>query len=169
MGIDFTVFKGSPSGDIVQATSHRDPGPTEVIVKISHCGVCFTDEHYRHADKGLGHEGVGTIIEVGSAVHDISDFRVGDRVGMGWYYKFCGHCRACLTGRQTQCVSKASFGNSNADQGGFGTAVAWDVSALFKLPDQLSSEHTGPLMCGGATVWRPLYDSSNALYLPVIS
>ncbi|KAK1574782.1 NADP-dependent alcohol dehydrogenase [Colletotrichum navitas] len=159
MGIDFTVFKGSPSGDIVQATGHRDPGPTEVIIKISHCGVRFTDEHYRHADKGLGHEGVGTIIEVGSAVHETSDFRVGDRVGMGWYYKFCGHCRACLTGRQTQCAAKASFANSNADQGGFGTAVAWDVSALFKLPENLGSEYAGPLMCSGATVWRPLYDS----------
>lgn len=62
-------------------------------------------------------------------------------------------------GHQTQCASYASFENSNADQGCFGTAVAWDVSALFKLPDDLASENAGPLMCGGATVWSPLYDS----------
>ena len=180
MGIDFTIFKGSQSGDIVVAQGHRDPGPTEVIVRISHCGVCGTDEHFRHYDKGLGHEGVGVIIELGSAVHAVSDFQVGDRVGMGWFNKFCGHCEACLTGnntpaffffailhlltrfltgRQTLCVSYQSFGNSNADQGGFGTAAAWDVSALFKLPAEIASEDAGPLMCGGATVWSPLFES----------
>ncbi|WDK19641.1 hypothetical protein CGRA01v4_10928 [Colletotrichum graminicola] len=77
-----TVLKGSPSGSIVQATGHCDPDPTQVIVKISHCEVYFTDEHYRHAVKDLDHEGIGTIIEVGAAVHEISDFRVGNRVGM---------------------------------------------------------------------------------------
>jgi D-arabinose 1-dehydrogenase-like Zn-dependent alcohol dehydrogenase len=98
MGADFTYYKGSGTGNIVEAKGHRDPKPTEAIVKITHCGVCGTDEHYLHADKGLGHEGVGVIVEVGSAVHDVSDFKVGDRVGMGWYFKFCGHCKSCLGG-----------------------------------------------------------------------
>ncbi|KAJ9145040.1 NADP-dependent alcohol dehydrogenase [Pleurostoma richardsiae] len=159
MGVDFTVFSGSKSGEIVEAKGHRDPGPTEVIVKITHCGVCGTDEHYRHAEQGLGHEGVGIITEVGSSVYDISEFRVGDRVGMGWYHKFCGHCKSCVSGRQTQCVNSTYFGSADRDQGCFGTAVAWDVSALFKIPDGLASEDAGPLICGGATVWSPLYDS----------
>jgi D-arabinose 1-dehydrogenase-like Zn-dependent alcohol dehydrogenase len=99
MGVDFRVFKGSKNGDIVEATGHRDPGPSEVIVEISHCGVCGTDEHYRCYEQGLGHEGVGIITEVGSAVHSVSDFRVGDRVGMGWYQKVCGFCKACVSGK----------------------------------------------------------------------
>ena len=99
MGIEFTVFKGSKSGDIVEAKGSREAGPTEVIVKISHCGVCGTDEHYRRAEQGLGHEGVGVITEVGSAVDKISDLKVGDRVGMGWFYKFCGYCDACVSGK----------------------------------------------------------------------
>jgi D-arabinose 1-dehydrogenase-like Zn-dependent alcohol dehydrogenase len=45
------------------------------------------------------------------------------------------------------------------DQGCFGTAVAWDVSALFKIPKEIASEDAGPLMCGGASVWSPLYTS----------
>jgi D-arabinose 1-dehydrogenase-like Zn-dependent alcohol dehydrogenase len=98
MGVDFKVFKGSKEGKIVESTGHRDPGPTEVIVKISHCGVCGTDEHYLHADQGLGHEGVGVITEVGSLVGDVSEFKVGDRVGMGWFHKACGYCKSCLTG-----------------------------------------------------------------------
>ncbi|KAH6618393.1 NADP-dependent alcohol dehydrogenase [Chaetomium sp. MPI-SDFR-AT-0129] len=158
MGVDFTVFKGSASGEIVEATGHRDPGPTEVIVKVSHCGVCGTDEHYRHVDQGLGHEGIGIITEVGSMVHAVSEFRVGDRVGMSWFHKFCGHCDACLTGRQNQCANKTEFGTADLDQGCFGTAVAWDVSALFKIPEEIASEYAGPLMCGGATVWAPLAD-----------
>ncbi|KAF7546263.1 hypothetical protein G7Z17_g8569 [Cylindrodendrum hubeiense] len=158
MGIDFTVFKGSKTGDIVESKGHRDPAPSEVIVKISHCGVCGTDEHYRHAEMGLGHEGVGIITEVGSAVHSISDFRVGDRVGLGWFHKFCGHCKACLTGRQHHCANSTSFGTADHDQGCFGTGVAWDVSTIAKIPDDIPSEFAGPLMCGGATVWGPLHD-----------
>lgn len=102
MGVDFKVFKGSKSGDIVESTGHREAGPTEVLVKVTHCGVCGTDGLYRHADKGLGHESVGIITEVGSSVHSLSDFKVGDRVGMGYYNKFCGHCKACVTGNNTK-------------------------------------------------------------------
>jgi D-arabinose 1-dehydrogenase-like Zn-dependent alcohol dehydrogenase len=58
-----------------------------------------TDEHFRHADQGLGHEGVGIIKEIGSAVTEISALRVGDRVGMGWMQKMCGYCKECLLGQ----------------------------------------------------------------------
>ncbi|KAK5651613.1 hypothetical protein OQA88_11886 [Cercophora sp. LCS_1] len=176
MGVDFAVYKGSESGQIVEAKGHRDLGPTEVVVKISHRGVCGTDEHFRHADQGLGHEGVGVITETGSMVDALSDFRVGDRVGMSWVQKICEHCDACLSGElqslkggpewlmqlhvghQNQCINKEEFGTANHDQGCFGSALAWDVSCLFKVPDEIESEYAGPLMCGGATVWSPLYN-----------
>ena len=87
MGIDFTVLKGSSTGDIVQAKGHREVGPTEAIVELSHCGVCGTDEHYRTSDQGLGHEGVGIIKELGPGASRLSDLKVGDRVGMGWMQK----------------------------------------------------------------------------------
>jgi D-arabinose 1-dehydrogenase-like Zn-dependent alcohol dehydrogenase len=64
-----------------------------------------------------------------------------------------------LTGHQNQCANSTSFGTADWDQGCFGTAVAWDVSALFKVPEAIASEDAGPLMCGGATVWSPLYES----------
>lgn len=67
--------------------------------------------------------------------------------------------KSSYLGRQTLCDNYQCFGNSNSDQGGFGTAVAWDVSALFKIPDEIASEHAGPLLCGGATVWHPLFAS----------
>ncbi|TVY15428.1 putative formaldehyde dehydrogenase AdhA [Lachnellula arida] len=158
MGIEFNVFKGSKSGEIIEGKGYRDPKSTEVIVKISHCGVCGSDEHFRHTEQGLGHEGIGIISEVGSSVHDLSEFRVGDRVGMAYFHKFCGYCKHCITGHQNKCRNSTCFGSADQDQGCFGTAVAWDISALFKIPDGISSEDAGPLMCGGATVWSPLYD-----------
>ena len=63
------------------------------------------------------------------------------------------------TGRQTLCIHRTSYGSADQDQGCFGSALAWDISALYKIPDSIASEDAGPLMCGGATVWTPLYDS----------
>jgi D-arabinose 1-dehydrogenase-like Zn-dependent alcohol dehydrogenase len=95
MGIDFVVYKGSQSGNIVKSTGHRDLGNTEALVKLTHSGVCGTDEHYLHAGIGLGHEGVGIVTEIGSAV---TSLKVGDRVGFGWVHYVCGDCAACLSG-----------------------------------------------------------------------
>ncbi len=98
MGIDFTVFKGSKTGEIVEAKGHRDVGPRELLVELTHCGVCGTDEHFRKNDQGLGHEGVGIVKEIGSFVPEISDLKVGDRVGLGYMQKLCLKCKPCLTG-----------------------------------------------------------------------
>lgn len=98
MGINFTLFKGSASGQIVQSTGHREVGPSEALIEITHSGVCGTDEHFRHVDQGLGHEGVGVIKELGSNAARISDFKIGDRVGFGWVQYYCLHCEECLAG-----------------------------------------------------------------------
>lgn len=64
--VDFTVFKGSKEGKIVQSTTTRDIKADEVLIKVTHSGLCGTDEHYRHADIVLGHEGAG-VVEVGTS------------------------------------------------------------------------------------------------------
>jgi threonine dehydrogenase-like Zn-dependent dehydrogenase len=61
--VSFTVFKGSKDGKIVESTTTREVKPDEVLVKVTHSGLCGTDEHCRHRDMALGHEGAG-IIEV---------------------------------------------------------------------------------------------------------
>jgi D-arabinose 1-dehydrogenase-like Zn-dependent alcohol dehydrogenase len=96
MSIEFTVFKGS-AGDGIVETKTRHDGPTgnQVLVKITHSGICGTDEHYKHADMGLGHEGVGTVEQIGESV---SQFKVGDIVGWGYTHKTCGQCEQCLLG-----------------------------------------------------------------------
>lgn len=96
MGIDFTVFKGSPNDGIVKATSHREfPTGNEVLVKITHSGICGTDEHFKHAGMVLGHEGVGTVERLGELVKGL---KVGDIVGWGYTHKSCGSCVHCMAG-----------------------------------------------------------------------
>jgi D-arabinose 1-dehydrogenase-like Zn-dependent alcohol dehydrogenase len=99
MTLEFTVFGGSKSGEIVETKTHREIGPREVAVDITHSGVCGTDEHFRHVDQGLGHEGVGVVTALGALVPEISDVKVGDRVGLGWFQKTCGYCKQCLLGK----------------------------------------------------------------------
>jgi len=74
MGIEFTVYKGSPEGKIVKSTTHKDDlAPNEVLVKVTHSGLCGTDAHHIHRDIVLGHEGVGIVQEIGK---DVKGFKV---------------------------------------------------------------------------------------------
>jgi threonine dehydrogenase-like Zn-dependent dehydrogenase len=66
--VSFTVFKGSKEGKIVKDTTTREIGPNDVLIRITHSGLCGTDEHYRHADMALGHEGAG-VAEVSSLLN----------------------------------------------------------------------------------------------------
>ena len=68
-GIEFTVYKGSPSGRIVQGTTHRDKlNRDEVLIRITHSSLCGTDEHFLHQDMCLGHEGAGIVEKLGPEV-----------------------------------------------------------------------------------------------------
>jgi len=152
MSIEFTVFKGSENQGIVETTTRRDaPTGNEVLVKITHSGICGTDEHFKHADMVLGHEGVGTVEQIGERV---SQLKVGDVVGWGYMHKTCGECDQCLLGQDQYCSNSEQYGTHNFHQGSFGSHAIWDASFLFKVPDGLAPEHAAPLMCGGATVFE---------------
>jgi len=66
--VEFTVYKGSKDGRIVQGTTSKEVGPDEVLVRVTHSGLCGTDIHYKTADIVLGHEGVGVVEELGKNV-----------------------------------------------------------------------------------------------------
>jgi S-(hydroxymethyl)mycothiol dehydrogenase len=90
-----------------------DPGPGEVVVDVSACGVCHTDLHYREGGINdefpflLGHEAAGVVESVGEGVTDVAP---GDFVVLNWR-AVCGQCRACLRGRPWYC-----FNTHNATQ-----------------------------------------------------
>lgn len=66
--VEFTVYKGSKDGRIVQGTTSKEIGPDEVLVRVTHSGLCGTDVHYKTAEIALGHEGVGVVEQLGKNV-----------------------------------------------------------------------------------------------------
>jgi threonine dehydrogenase-like Zn-dependent dehydrogenase len=66
--VEFTVYKGSKDGRIVQGTTSKEVGPDEVLVRVTHSGLCGTDIHYKTADIVLGHEGAGVVEQLGKNV-----------------------------------------------------------------------------------------------------
>ncbi len=83
-------------------------GPHEVEVKITHCGVCYSDIHLIDNDWGMskypfipGHEIVGTVTGVGS---EVTDRKLGERVGIGWQADSCGICEWCRQGDEHLCA-----------------------------------------------------------------
>ncbi|KAL4879861.1 chaperonin 10-like protein [Aspergillus karnatakaensis] len=149
------VYKGSSDGAIVESST---PKPSlkgdQVLIKVSHSGVCFTDVHYKSADMVLGHEGVGHIEEVGPEVQEL---KKGDRVGWGYEHDCCGRCNHCLTGWETFCPDRKMYGAADLDQGSFASHAVWREAFVFKIPDGLENEAAAPLMCGGSTVFSAMH------------
>jgi D-arabinose 1-dehydrogenase-like Zn-dependent alcohol dehydrogenase len=154
MPIKFTVYKGSKDGIQQAETERQDLKSDDVLVRITHSGVCGTDVHYQGADMALGHEGTGVVEATGPDAHLL---KKGDRVGWGYEHDCCGHCKQCLTGWETLCRERKMYGDANLDQGSFGTHAVWREAFLFKVPNNMSNEDAGPLMCGGSTVFNALH------------
>jgi D-arabinose 1-dehydrogenase-like Zn-dependent alcohol dehydrogenase len=95
MSVTFEVFRGSKEGKIVADKTTRTIQSNEVYIETSHSGLCGTDEHYLHSGQVLGHEGVGVIRQIGG---DVTNVKVGERVGFGYTHYVCGTCEKCLTG-----------------------------------------------------------------------
>lgn len=138
-----------------------DPGdlkPDEVEIAISHCGICHSDLHLVDNDWGLsqypfipGHEIIGRIIDVGSAVKTL---KLDQRVGVGWQSNSCGVCEWCLQGKENLCAE--SEGTCVHRNGGYANAVRVNARFVIPIPEKLDSENAAPLLCAGITVYNPL-------------
>jgi uncharacterized zinc-type alcohol dehydrogenase-like protein len=138
-----------------------DPGelnPYDVEVRVTHCGVCHSDAHLIDNDWGTsqyplipGHEIVGTVSAIGSAV---LGFTIGERVGIGWQSNSCGRCEWCRKGEENLCAQAQP--TCVHRHGGFAEAVRVNARFAVRLPEALDSETTAPLLCAGITVYSPL-------------
>lgn len=152
-----TVYKGSPSGKVVQAKGATvDLQPDEVVIDIAYSGLCGTDLHFRTKDMVLGHEGVGIISQVGS---EVTNVKVGDRVGWGYNHDSCGYCDSCLDGWDIFCPDSKMYGSADLDIGGFGDRAVINSLFVHKIPDSLSLRDAAPLQCGGITVYAALVNA----------
>ena len=135
------------------------PKEGEILVKIEASGVCFTDVHIARGDHPspnplpliMGHEGVGRVVEVGSLG---GRFDVGDRVGIGYVYSACGHCRECHTGGENYCSDFDATGYSVS--GCFAEYVCLSQDWAAAIPINISAVEAAPLMCAGSAAYASL-------------
>jgi len=158
------------------------PGPNEVQVRIEACGLCHTDVHVVETNGWgmefpilLGHEGAGTVEEVGSGVKAVAP---GDRVVVAWRAP-CGKCRSCTRGDPRRCSSalRAKPRARRASDGAVlsavlrcGTladrAIVHEACAV-KVPEELPVEQAALLACGfstgaGAALWAtPVHEGAS--------
>jgi propanol-preferring alcohol dehydrogenase len=136
----------------------RQPGTSEIRVKVIACGVCRTDLHVIDGELPQpqvpiipGHEIVGRIDALGSAVNGLS---IGERVGIPWLGHTCGVCPYCAMQRENLC-DKPLFTGYTRD-GGFATAALADARFAFPLGDAGDDVALAPLLCAGLIGWRAL-------------
>lgn len=135
-----------------------EPGADELLVGVRSCGVCRTDLHVAEGDLPVhrprvipGHEVVGEVVEVGSAVEGFSP---GDRVGVAWLRYTCGQCRYCARGRENLCP-RSRYTGWDAD-GGYAEFTTVPAAFAHHLPPGYSDVELAPLLCAGIIGYRAL-------------
>lgn len=131
------------------------PGPGELLIEVSACGVCRTDLHVADGDivGNLpiipGHEIVGTVASLGEGSEG---FALGSRVGVPWLGRTCGCCRYCRSGRENLCDAPLFTGFTR--DGGFATHCVADARYCFAIPDAFGDAEAAPLLCAGLIGYR---------------
>lgn len=135
-----------------------EPGPGEIVVRVTACGVCRTDLHVVDGelpDPKLpiipGHEVVGYVTELGEGV---TAFKPGDRVGIPWLGSTCGTCRYCQAGRENLCERPGFTGYTI--NGGYAEYAAARADYCFLLPPDYENAAAAPLLCAGLIGYRSL-------------
>ncbi len=135
-----------------------EPGPGQVRVRVSCCGVCRTDLHLAEGDlpprrHGVvpGHEIVGRVDAVGPGA---DRFVTEERIGVPWLASTDGTCAFCRRGAENLCL-EPRFTGWDID-GGYADACLVSESYAYRLPDGLDDEHASPLLCAGIIGYRAL-------------
>jgi alcohol dehydrogenase, propanol-preferring len=136
-----------------------EPGHGELLIKVTACGVCHSDLHAVDGDWTPppviplipGHEVAGKVAKVGPGV---TDFAVGDEVGVPWMYSSCGHCEFCLAGMETICKSGEATGYTKP--GGYAEYMVAQAAYVGRLPQGTDPYAMAPILCAGVTTYRGL-------------
>jgi len=138
-----------------------EPGPRQVRIKVEACGICHSDAFTVEGTfPGIkypavpGHEVAGIIDKIGT---DVTTWKVGQRVGVGWFGGNCGVCPPCRRGDFIHC----QFGKVPGIHmdGGYADYMIAPIEALAAIPDELSAADAGPLLCAGITTFNSLRHS----------
>lgn len=144
----------------------RDPGPNDVVLDITYCGICHSDIHQVRDEWGgsifpmvPGHEIVGIVSKVGK---DVKRFREGDPAAVGVMVNSCRVCSNCKEGYEQYC-GKGMIGTYGARDkdgsityGGYSNAIVTDQHFVYSVSPKLNQAAVAPLLCAGITTYSPL-------------
>jgi alcohol dehydrogenase, propanol-preferring len=138
------------------------PGPGEILAKVKACGVCHTDLHAASGDWPVkptppfipGHEAAGVVAALGPGV---TDYRLGDAVGVAWLHDACMRCEYCETGWETLCEHQHNTGYSV--NGGFAEYVIASAAFAARLPANVDFAAIAPILCAGVTTYKGLKET----------
>ncbi len=145
----------------------REPGEHDVLIEILYCGICHSDIHQVRNEWANsiypmvpGHEIVGRITQVGSAV---TRFKEGDLAGVGCFVDSCRVCHNCKDGEEQYCENHlvVTYNGTERDEktptyGGYSSQVVVDENYTLKIPAHLPLPNVAPLLCAGITTYSPL-------------
>jgi uncharacterized zinc-type alcohol dehydrogenase-like protein len=140
----------------------------DVLIDISHCGICHSDLHSARNDWGFttypivpGHEIVGTVTAIGEGV---TRHKIGDRVAIGCMVDSCLECAHCAAGYEQSCLDGGMTGTYNGSDrrdgsltfGGYSERIVCREEFVLKVPDGMPMAEAAPLLCAGITSYSPL-------------
>ncbi|HEY4119541.1 MAG TPA: alcohol dehydrogenase [Byssovorax sp.] len=153
----------SKKGGPFELTERDVPEPQAnwIRVKVEACGICHSDAIVKfQAFPGItlprvpGHEIAGKLDAIGAGV---TQWKVGDRVGVGWHGGHCFECDACRRGLFINCAKGRITGLSH--DGGYAEYVVVPAESAARIPDALDAKDAGPLLCAGITTYNALRNS----------
>jgi alcohol dehydrogenase, propanol-preferring len=134
-------------------------GPRDLLVQLTVTGVCGSDFHLAAGHLGptcdiLGHEGVGRVVKLGSAV-DASFISIGTRVGLGWVRDVCEECFCCLSpGGEGRCQARLRSGLTR--DGTFAEYAVIPSRYVIRIPEEVPDHLVAPILCGGVTAYKAI-------------
>ena len=134
------------------------PGQSDILIRISCCGVCHTELDEiegrvapPHFPVIPGHQVVGVVEQTGI---NASRFTIGDRVGVAWVFSSCGACEYCKSGLENLCKD---FNATGCDaNGGYAEYMIIQEKFAYAIPEKFTDEEAAPLLCAGAIGFRSL-------------
>ena len=165
-----TVGYAAHSADAHMVPYHferRALRPNDVAIEILYSGICHSDLHTVNGDWGPqpyplvpGHEIVGRVLEVGSAVQH---YKVGDQVGVGCMVDSCQDCDQCHHGEEQYCRHgmTGTYGSKDRidgeiTQGGYSKHIVVREEFVLRIPAGLDMSRAAPILCAGITTFSPL-------------
>lgn len=145
----------------------RNVGPHDVAMDILYCGVCHSDIHQVNNDWGgstfpivPGHEVLGKVIEIGAHV---SNYKVGDIIGVGCFVDSCRTCNPCKEGEENFCEGAITWtyntivsGETLPTYGGYSKYMVVNEKYALRINPSMDLSRVAPLLCAGITTYSPL-------------